>query len=183
MTERKDDFRAVECYECGNDSMMPRTIAGELVYECWFCNALEGNASAVNEAYMEREAEKRGMDSEVFPLVQVLEKIPNFKVRKVSGGSVEDRIPPFVYFHIDDRKDGLRQLEQVLQSMEMSQRKTHRVWTVEARFMSAELRFALRPRFMKSIQELEAAEILEAQEDLRLLADRLGRDIELSWWT
>ena len=173
----------MECYECGNDSMMHRTIGGELIYECWFCNALEGNAAAVHEAYLEREAEKRGMDPEVFPLVQVLEKIPNFKVRKVSGGSVEDRIPPYVYFHIDDGRDGLRQLEQVLQSMEMSQRKTRLVWAVEARYMSAELRFALRPRFMKPIQELEADEIRKAQEDLRLLAGRLGRDIELSWWT
>jgi len=158
-------------------------VGRNTIFECQFCGALEGEAGAVNNVFMEREAERRGIDTEVYPLVQALEQISQFRVRKTSGGSLEDRIPPFVYFRIDPRSGGLRQLEHLLQSLEMSRNRTHRIWAVEAHFTSGELQFALRPRFMKQICDLEVEDIQEAREDLRLLADRLERDRKLSWWS
>jgi len=163
--------------------MAPRTVRGDLIHECQFCGAIEGAATAVNEVYVEREALKRGMDPEVFALVQVLEKIPGLKVREAGGGSCPDRIPPYVYFHVEEKPGILREIERILQSLEMSHRRTHLIWAIEAHHLNGELRFALRPRFMKPVQDLDPEEIREAQEDLRLLAERLERDMALSWWS
>jgi len=163
--------------------MVPRTVRGELIHECQFCCALEGGAAAVNEVYVEREAVRRGMDPSVFALVQVMEKIRGLKVREAGAGSGPDRIPPYIHFHVEEKPGILREIERILQSLEMSHRLTHRVWAIEAHHRNGELRFALRPRFMKPVQDLDPEEIREAQEDLRLLAERLDRDMALSWWS
>jgi hypothetical protein len=173
----------VECYECGNDSMVPRTVGHHVIYECRFCNALEGDATAIRQAYLEREALDRGMDLAVYPLVSVLENIAHLKVREASAGSPEDRIPPYVFFHLEEREGILRQIGHLLQSLEMSHRRTRRVWTLEAHYQRGELQFAFRPRFMKPVQDLDPDEIREAQDDLPLLAERFERDMALSWWS
>lgn len=173
----------MECYECGNDSMVPRRVGSELIYECEFCRALEGDATAVAEVYAERQAIDRGLDIEVFPLVEALEQIPHLLVRDASAGSAQDRIPPYVFFHLESGEGALRQIEHILQSMEMSHRRTHLIWVLEAHYQAGELRFALRPRFMKPVADLQTGEIEEAQRDLRTLALRFGRDMSLSWWT
>ena len=82
-----------------------------------------------------------------------------------------------------DEGGALLQLEHTLQSLEMSHRRTNFVWAFEAHYQKGELQFALRPRFMKPVQDLRAEELEAAQEDLGLLAERLERDLDLSWWT
>ncbi len=173
----------MECYECGNDAVRPRQQGDRTVYECTFCGALDGDASAVGEAFIDREAAERAVDRDVFPLVRVLERIPGFHARDASGGSPAELIPPYVSVYIEDADGALRQLEHLLQSLEMSHRKTNWVWAIEAHYDHAELRFTMRPRFMKPVRELTADEITQAQSDLRTLASRIDRDLALSWWT
>ena len=163
--------------------MISRKVGGALVFECQFCDALEGDPTAIREVHLEREAARRGMDPLVYPLVAVLEQIPFLRVRDAAAGACEDRIPPYIHFHIEERNGTLHQMEHLLHSLEMSHRRTHRIWTLELRHAHGELRFALRPRFMKPVGSLDPEEIREAQQDLRLLADRLERDMALSWWS
>ena len=163
--------------------MRSRKVGDALVFECQFCDALEGDPAAIRDVHLEREAASRGIDPVVYPLVAALEKIPFLRVRDASAGAGEDRIPPYIQFHIEERNGSLRQMEHLLHSLEMSHRRTHRVWTLELHHAHGELRFALRPRFMKPVGSLDPEEIREAQQDLRRLAERLERDMALSWWS
>ncbi|MBN2490954.1 MAG: hypothetical protein JXQ29_08900 [Planctomycetes bacterium] len=162
--------------------MTVRKVRGARVFECQFCGALEGDVAAVREVHQERDAARRGMDPLVYPLVEALERMPHLRVREASAGASEECIPPYVQFHVEERNGALRHIERLLQSLEMSHRRTRRIWALEAHYTHSELRFALRPRFMKPVGDLDPDEIRDAQLDLRLLAERLERDMGLSWW-
>lgn len=173
----------MECLECGNDSMARKGIGDVLVYECEFCGAFDGDAKAVSTAHMHREARERGLDPEIYPLVRAIERIPGFHVREASAGDTMSLIPPYLFVYLEDRTGTLKQLEHTLQSLEMSHRRTEYPWAFEAHYMKGELQFALRPRFMKPVQDVSADELNRAVADIATLARRLDRDLDLSWWT
>ena len=167
------------CEVCGSHQMEPVTIRGVEVERCGLCDHIQGDEARVARLEAQDEAETSGYHPDVYPLVRALEEVPTFRVASTSVGRAETSEFPFVFLRI--AKDGMRDLERLLTSLEMANRSTKRRWVVECT-LQRELLFVLRPRFWKPVLEIDATDIREARGDFRVLAEILARDVKLSWW-
>lgn len=169
----------MECDACGSRNVERREIEGHLLYECGLCGELFGDDAAIAAVDVLRVGRERGLDDQIIPLVFALEGTRAFKLVKASIGWLEKGEPPSVLFSAV-RAD-LQDIEKLLRSVELANRKTAFRWLVELSLQNRVV-FVLRPRFFKSPQDLTSEEINQAREDLSVLARQLRRDSELSWW-
>lgn len=169
----------MECDACGSRSVQRREVEGHLLYECDLCGELFGDDAAIAAVVMLREGRDRGLEDAIVPLVFALEATHAFKLVKASIGWREKGEPPSVLFSAV--RSGLRDVEKLLRSIELANRKTTFRWLVELSLQHSVV-FVLRPRFFKSPRDLTVAEINQARDDLSVLARQLRRDSELSWW-
>ena len=169
----------MECEACGSRRVTRRSLEGFLLEECQLCGNLQGDDDAVARVEEIRRGRERGLDDHVAPLVEALESTGVLQVTHASGGSLQTRESPHVFFRAT-RNDGLP-LERLLRTLEHANHETELVWTVELTLQHT-LLYILRPRFWKRPQEVTAEEIALARRDLPLLAQRLRRDLQLSWW-
>jgi hypothetical protein len=168
-----------ECEECGSHQVASVVLEGSRVERCALCDHLQGDATTIARLERRREATERGFHATVYPLVRALEGVPTFTVSAASAGRPETTEYPFVFLRL--APEGLRDLERLLTSLEMANRSTKRRWVVECSLQRG-LLFILRPRFWKPVLEINERDILEARDDLELLADVLARDVKLGWW-
>jgi hypothetical protein len=149
------------------------------VLVCALCGHVQGDAGTVARIRAREEAEERGFDPGVYPLVRALEAVATFSVDSASHGRPERGEYPFVFFRVAE--GGLKDVERLLTSLEMANRQTRRRWVVELSLQRG-LLFILRPRFWKPILDITAQDIAEARADLALLAQIVARDARLGWW-
>ncbi len=167
------------CEVCGSRQIEQGLVAGEVVSVCGLCGEVQGDATTRQRLEERREAIERGFDPLVYPLVCALEAIPEVRVEHASAGRPGTAEYPFVFLRLGDR--ALSQLERLLTSLEMANRTTHRRWVVECSLQRG-LLFILRPRFWKAILEISETDVLEARQDLPILAQLIARDVSLGWW-
>jgi hypothetical protein len=167
------------CDECGSHQVGPARIEGVDVEVCGLCDHIQGDPEAVARIEERREAEARGVNPTVYPLVKAMESVPSFRVSAASAGRGETSEYPYVFFRV--QVGGLKDVERLLTSLEMANQSTKRRWVVECSLQRG-LLFILRPRFWKPILEIDETDIREARGDLELLAEVLARDVQLSWW-
>ncbi len=167
------------CEECGSRQLGPARVEGVDVEQCGLCDHIQGDAASVSLVEERREASDSGYSPIVYPLVKAMNTVPTFRVSDASAGRPETSEYPFVFFRLAN--EGVRDLERLLTSLEMANQSTQRRWVVECTLQRG-LLFILRPRFWKPILEINETDIREARGDLKLLAEILARDIQLSWW-
>ncbi len=169
----------MECEACGSRNMERRTVETILVEECQLCGNLQGDDAAVARIEEVRRGRERGLDEGIAPLVQALESSGVLQVTHASSGSLQSRESPHLFFRVT--KNDAIHLERLLRTLEHANRETELVWLVELTLQHS-LLYILRPRFWKRPQEVTPDEIRLARRDLPLLAARLRRDLQLSWW-
>ena len=167
------------CEECGSHQVEPAVVQGVEVQQCGLCAHVQGNHERVALAEQRMEAEQEGYSQIVYPLVKALNSVPTFRVSSASAGRPDSGEYPFVFMRLIP--GGLKDLENLLTSLEMANQSTQRRWVVECALQRG-LLFILRPRFWKPIMEINAVDIREARSDLKLLAEVVERDSKLSWW-
>lgn len=163
----------MECDVCGSRNVARREVEGQLLEECNLCGNLQGDDEAVALIEELRAGRERGLDDEVIPLVSVLESVGVFLIVQASGN------PPEILFRL--RGDDTRYLERLLRSIELANRETKLRWLIELS-LQHDIVYILRPRFWQPPRTISAAQIEIAQRDLPVLAQRLRRDLSLSWW-
>ncbi len=167
------------CEVCGSTQMAPVVVDETELQECGLCGHLQGDAAAVEQIELRREAEERGFHRLAYPLVRALETVPTWRVSAASAGDLSTCEYPFVFLRLEP--DGLQDLEHLLTSLEMANRNTVRRWVVECALQRG-LLFIVRPRFWKAIQDIDRRDIEECRADLGHLAEAVRRDVRLSWW-
>lgn len=167
------------CEVCGSHQIEIATISGEQVEVCGLCGEIHGDPDARRREEDRQEAEDRGVDPLVYPLVRALERVPKFRVEQASAGRPGTPEYPFLFLRL--AAGALPHLESLLTSLEMANRTTRRRWVVECTLQRG-LLFILRPRFWKPILEINAEDVREARQDLPILAQTIGRDVALGWW-
>ena len=167
------------CDECGSHQVQGRRIEGVEVEACGLCGHVQGDPERVALVAERVAAAEHGYSPTVYPLVRALEQVPTFKVAGASAGRPDTGEYPFVFLRLE--REGLRDLERLLTSLEMANESTRRRWVVECALQRG-LLFILRPRFWKAILEIDENDIREARGDLKLLAEIIARDVKLSWW-
>lgn len=168
----------MECDSCGSRNVTRTEIEGHLLQECRLCGELFGDDDAIALIEELREGRARGLDDEVIPLVSVLESSHAFRLVHASIGWAEKGEAPSILFAATR---SLKDVEKLLRSIELANRETHLRWLVELTLQQTVV-FVLRPRFFKPPREITREEIRWAREDLGRLAQRLRRDMALSWW-
>ena len=167
------------CETCGSTQVRPTKLEGFQVDQCGLCGHVQGDGTQVAQLALHREAEERGLDPAVYPLVQALEQVPLFRVDQASAGRAKTAEYPFVFLRV--AAGGLPHVERLLTSLEMANHQTKRRWVVECSLQHG-LLFIVRPRFWKPVLEINATDVREARSDLPLLAQAIRRDVQLSWW-
>lgn len=169
----------MECETCGSHNVVRREVEGFLLSECGLCGELSGDDDAVARIQELRAGRDRGLDEEVIPLASVLESTGVFKVVQAASGSPRRNRAPSILFRCT--KNDQAYIEQLLRSLEHANRDTRLRWLIELSLQHA-IVYILRPRFWKSPSDVAPEDIEVARKDLRTLADRLRRDLGLSWW-
>ena len=169
----------MECDVCGSRNVTRKDIEGGLLEECNLCGNLQGDDEAVARVEDLRSGRDRGLDDEVIPLVAALESTNLFQVVQASAGDPKRNAAPSIFFHLV--KSDTRYIERLLRSVELANRKTRLRWLIELS-LQKEIVYILRPRFWKSPADITPTDLVVARKDLRVLAERLRRDLELSWW-
>ena len=105
------------CESCGSHQVRPATVAGFAVEECDLCGHVQGDDDQVAKLAVHREAEERGVDPEIYELVQALEQVPTFRVDQASAGRPTTSEYPFVFLRL--ATGALPHLERLLTSIEM----------------------------------------------------------------
>ena len=168
------------CESCGSHQIEWTVVDGEEVEVCGLCGELHGDVELRRRLEERHEAEERGVDPLVYPLVRALERVPTFRVEQASAGRPGTPEYPFLFLRL--AQGALPHLERLLTSLEMANRTTRRRWVVECSLQRG-LLFILRPRFWKPILEIDASDVREARQDLPILAQTIARDVALGWWT
>jgi hypothetical protein len=169
----------MECDVCGSRNVTRRDFEGGLLEECNLCGNLQGDDEAVARVEELRAGRARGLDDEVIPLVTALESTKVFRLVQASAGDPQRNAAPYVFFHLV--KNDTSYIERLLRSIELANRKTRLRWLIELS-LQKEIVYILRPRFWKSPADITPEDLVVARKDLRVLANRLRRDLQLSWW-
>ncbi len=77
------------CDECGSHQMKRRVVDDVTLEECGLCGHLQGDEMVIARLEERVDAEERGYDPLVYPLVKSLEMVPTFRVSAASVGRVE----------------------------------------------------------------------------------------------
>ena len=169
----------MECDACGSRNVAPREIDGFRLLECSLCGELHGDDEAIARVKELRAGRERGLEDEVIPLVAVLESAEVFKIVQATAGNPRRNASPHLIFRLT--KNDTTYLERLLRSLEHANRDTNLRWLVELSLQHG-IVYILRPRFWKSPSDLAPEDIEVARKDLATLAQRLRRDLGLSWW-
>jgi hypothetical protein len=173
--------REPPCDECGGSAWTPLREEGHDLLECTLCGALAGPDLAVTEVLLARQARERGVEPVVFPLVQVLEKVPRLHIVRASAGHPIRRIWPVVFLSTEGEK-GLRAIERLAKSLALHSRDLRLHWFLEVEFQER-LLFLLQPRLFHAPAQVGEQDVLDAQHDLGVLARLLDMDMKLQWWS
>lgn len=169
------------CDECGNRSLTTVTRDGGLVLECELCGALSGDDAAVERVRLSREAQDRGHDPVVYPMVRAIERIAGLRVARAGAGDPAQRTWPFVQMHGTDGR-ALQGIENLVKSLALGATNSGGMhWVVEVEYQ-ARLTFTLKPRFHRDTDRIDAQLVHVAQRDLQRLCANLERHMHLSWW-
>ena len=163
----------MECEVCGSTNLARREFDGHVLDECGLCGNLQGNDRAVALVQEMRAGRERGLDDEVIPLVSVLESADVFHILQASVD------PPQILFGLT--QNDTRYIQRLLRSIELANRVTQLRWLIELS-LQHEIVYILRPRFWRPPHEITATDVALAKADLPVLAQRLRRDLSLSWW-
>ncbi|MHC4668330.1 MAG: hypothetical protein ACYTFD_07965 [Planctomycetota bacterium] len=169
----------MECDVCGSRNVTRRDIEGWLLEECNLCGSLQGDDEAVVRVEELRAGRARGLDDEVIPLAAALEGAKVFRLLQASAGDPDRNEAPYVFFSLV--KNDTIYIERLLRSLEHANRSTKLRWLLELSLQKGVV-YILRPRFWKSPGDITPQDLRIARKDLRILAERLRRDLALSWW-
>jgi len=169
----------MECEVCGSRNTTRTEVEGYLLYECNLCGNLQGDDEAAERIEELRRGRDRGLDDEVIALVSVLESAGVFRVTQCSAGAPERREWPYLFFTL--LRSDTSWIEKLLRSIELANRETTKRWLIELSLQHG-IVYILRPRFWKNPSDITPEEIRVARADLSVLAERLRRDLALSWW-
>ena len=167
------------CESCGSHQVRATTVNGFDVEQCDLCGHVQGDDEQVAQLATHREAKERGIDPEIYELVQALERVPTFRVDQASAGRAQTSEYPFVFLRL--APGALPHLERLLTSIEMANHHTRRRWVIECTLQHG-LLFILRPRFWKPVLEIQPTDVHEARGDLPILARAIRRDVQMAWW-
>ena len=171
----------MECEMCGSHQLEETVVEDRQVMRCQLCGHLQGDDELATEIEKRDRADARGIDSRIYGLVESLELVPTFRVEKASAGDLDTLEYPVVFLRLIP--GGLVDLEKFLTCLDMVNRETQRRWVVECALEAGVgLVHLLRPRFWKSVQEINETDITEARADLPILAHAVERDVSLGWW-
>lgn len=166
------------CPECGNHDMRVRAVDGAPVHECGLCGAHFGERLAIESLAAAEEARDRGVESGIWPLVRVLERLPGLTVRSSLAGDPALATLPFVELGATSA-EALVQLENLAKSLQLAAGALRLHWVVEVEYQH-HLAFVLKPRHGGG--QVSAAAIREAAVDVDVLWRQVERDRRLSWW-
>jgi hypothetical protein len=175
------DFDVDICDECGNRAVVRRTHAGRVVEECEFCGALRGGDDTIEAIEQFREAQARGIDPAIFPLVHELDGIHGLRCFESTNGEPEIGLPPAISFRLGAERT-LRRLECLLTSLELSNRQTVGEWHIEVALKGGALAFTLRPKVLPAPGRPVEPFIDACRGDVDMLARNLRAHKRLSWW-
>ena len=161
------------CPECGNHDMQVRVLDGATVHECGFCGARFGDAQAIAKLESRTEAATAGVDEHVWPLVQVLSRLPGLTVGDSSGGSVAKYSMPRVEL-LASGDGALVQIENLTKALRLMAGSLRCMWQITVHYDRA-LTFVLAATG-------SGASLRDARIDLEALARRVERDSRLTWW-
>lgn len=167
------------CESCGSHQVMAARVHGFEVDQCDLCGHVQGDEEQVSQLAKHREAQARGVDPEIYALVEAIEQVPTFRVDQASAGRAKTSEYPFLFLRV--LPGGLPHLERLLTSIEMANHSTRRRWVIECALQHG-LLFILRPRFWKPVLEIHPTDVREARDDLPILARAIQRDVQLGWW-
>ncbi len=167
------------CDECGNYGVVRQARYGQPIDVCELCDALYGMPELVEHIESDREADARGIDRLIFPLVRELDEIHGVRCFETSEGDPAMKIPPFANFHIGN--DGaLHILEALLTSLSASNRLVRGHWHIEV-LLSASVGFSLRPKLPPD-EGRQSPWIELCQQDIEILARQFAAHKKLPWW-
>ena len=169
----------MECDVCGSHNVARREIEGYLLEECNLCGNLQGDDEAVERVEELRAGRDRGIDDEITPLISALEDTGAFRLIHSSAGRPTANEAPHVFFSL--LRNDTTWIERLLRSIEMANRETRLRWLIGLS-LQKEIVYILRPRFWMPPSEISPEDIRVARKDLGILANRLRRDLGLTWW-
>lgn len=158
--------------------MRTRVVDGAPVVECGLCGARSGDRRAMAALNAIEQASERGVGPLVWPLVQVLDRLPGLLVRSAADGAAAPPSMPFVELAAAGN-EALVQIENLAKSLQLAAGSLHRVWVIEVEFQH-QLVFVLRPR--RSEVRTTADQVREANLDLEVLAQQFDSHGRLRWW-
>lgn len=159
------------CPECGNHDMRAVKLASGTVIECGLCGEQFGERRAVTGSGLLSEAEQRGIDSLIWPLARVLERLDGMDLGASSAGHGEQL--PFVDLVVVGQQ-ALLQIENLAKAMRLAEGSLRCRWRLEARFEHT-LVLLVSPALKNST-------LRDARIDIEVLAQQIERDMRLTWW-
>jgi hypothetical protein len=166
------------CPECGGTNVPMVRREGLLVRECALCGTVLGEDAAARFVRMVQEARERGVDPEVFPLVQGLESLPGLRVLHSHGGDSGGRSLPCVQWTLHGTGAAV-QVENLAKTVALAQAELRLRWAIEVGYHSR-LSFLLEPRVDQ--ERIDARVIADARHDVQVLGRAVLRNQRLSWW-
>lgn len=143
-----------------------------IVDECELCGHIEGDADSLARIELIREARRLGVDPAVYPIVRSMGRLPGVKVVASSEGDEAKHMAPFVQYILVGAS-ALGSLERIVAEVALFNRGSSRIyWVVEVEYQR-QMTFDLKAGFRKGRPDIGPDEVVEARNDLRLLASRL----------
>lgn len=166
------------CPECGSSNVPLVQRFGLAVRECALCGAVLGDDPDARFVRTVQEARERGIDAEVFPLVQALEALPGVKVVHSHGGDPVQRSLPFVQWGLGSTA-AVVQVENLAKSIVLAGAELRLRWAIEVGYHNR-LTFLLEPR--ADPRHADDRLIGDGRHDVLTLARAVQRNQHLSWW-
>lgn len=166
----------MNCKSCGSSKIKDTVIESQRVQECEVCGHLHGNAEVLNKITESKKAKEQGIDSTIYPLYALLQKIAGFKIEFTCPGYPQEKVPPYVSFSIAEGKS--KSLEQLTQVLVQANKKTKVYWMVEVTFQK-QLLYILKPNFHHDPYNISVEQISMAQKDIETLVKEIGDKIRL----
>ncbi|MFC1588457.1 hypothetical protein ACFL54_09110 [Planctomycetota bacterium] len=168
-----------QCQFCGSNNVRQLSVNHMSVLECQLCGEYSGPSDGIEIMRDLSNADQRGIDLDIYPLVKLLESINGFRVSSATSGDADLLIPPFVAFTVQSSE--IKWLEKLLSSLRHIADKCHTRWIIQVT-MQKQLTFEMKPNFAVLGDSLNRFDIRHAIEDLPMLEQTLARDMHLSWW-
>lgn len=151
--------------------MRPVKLDSGTVIECGLCGEQFGEYRVVTSSSLSNEAVKRRIEPMIWPLARTLERLPGMDLGATSAGSGEAL--PYVDLVVVGQ-EALLQIENLAKSMRLADGCLRCRWRIEARFDHT-LVFLITPN-------MKGSTLRDARIDIEVLAQRIERDMRLTWW-